>query len=229
MTRSVPMPANVQRVFQSRAETRAFYDKISHVYDLLSDHSEAPVRAAALELLAAQPGEEILEIGFGTGHSLVTIAKAVSTTGKVYGIDLSDKMVELAEKNLRRTRLRKRAELICGDATKLPWLARRFDGILMSFTLELFDTPEIPKVLAECKRALKPAGRLVVAGMSKEGASGPIVKAYEWTHRHFPNFVDCRPMYVRRSIAAAGFAVEKTSQMQMWVPVEIVRAVKSSG
>ena len=58
--------AHVLRVFQSRSETKAFYNKISHVYDPLSDRSEAPVRQAALQPLAATKGERILEVGFGT-------------------------------------------------------------------------------------------------------------------------------------------------------------------
>jgi demethylmenaquinone methyltransferase/2-methoxy-6-polyprenyl-1,4-benzoquinol methylase len=96
----------------------------------------------------------------------------------------------------------------------------------MSFTLELFDTPEIPLVLAECKRALRPGGRIVVVGMSKEDAHGAVFEMYEWSHRHFPNFVDCRPIFVRRAIKAAGFSVRQARKMSMWVPVEIVSAVK---
>ena len=62
--------------------------------------------------------------------------------------------------------------------------------------------------------------------MSKEGKEDPLLRVFEWTHRHFPNFVDCRPIYVRRAIEAAGFSVEETSLEQMWVPVEVVLARK---
>ena len=54
----------VLRVFQTKDQTRAFYNKISHVYDLLSERSEAPMRKAGLDLLKANAGESILEIGF---------------------------------------------------------------------------------------------------------------------------------------------------------------------
>ena len=77
----------------------------------------------------------------------------------------------------------------------------------MSFTLELFDTPEIPRVLAECRRVLRPAGRLAVVSISREQPDDAMVKAFEWTHRHFPNLLDCRPIHARRSVEAAGFAV----------------------
>ena len=74
------------------------------------------------------------------------------------------------------------------------------DGIFMCFTLELFDTPDIPKLLAECKRVLRTGGRIVIVAVSKEGKEGKeglVIQAFEWTHRHFPNLMDCRPIYAR--------------------------------
>jgi ubiquinone/menaquinone biosynthesis C-methylase UbiE len=93
---SAPDQPQILRVFQSKAETKAFYDKISHVYELLAEHSEGPARRAGLEKLAAQPGEKVLEIGFGTGHCLVSLAQSVGPTGTVYGLDLSEGMVRMA-------------------------------------------------------------------------------------------------------------------------------------
>jgi hypothetical protein len=95
---SAQMP--ILRVFQSRSQTRAFYNKISRFYDLLSDRSEAPMRRAGLDLLHASAGEKVLEIGFGTGHALAALAKAVGSEGRVFGLDLSDWMVRLAKNNL---------------------------------------------------------------------------------------------------------------------------------
>ncbi len=219
---------DVLRIFQSKDQTKAYYNKIAKVYDLLAEHSEQPMREKGLQKLAARPGERILEVGFGTGHSVVELAQAVGPTGNVLGVDISDEMVALTNELLQREGLAERAELTCGDAASLPYKDESLDGIFTSFTFELFDTPEIPKVLAEWMRVLKPGGRLVVVALSKEGEQGVIMKAYEWTHKHFPNLMDCRPIYARRAIEAAGFDVQETDIEHMWVAVEIVLAVKAA-
>lgn len=217
---------DILRVLPSKEETRAFYDKISRVYDLLSEHSEGPVRRLGLEKLKIAPGERVLEIGYGTGHSLVELAQAVGPTGQVLGIDLSEGMRTQAQARLDHEHLTDRVELSVGDAANLPYPDASLDAIFMSFTLELFDTPEIPKVLAECKRVLRPTGRIGVVAITREGQHHLAVEAYEWTHRHFPNLLDCRPIYARRSLEEAGFKIEYTSIASMWVPVEIVKAQK---
>lgn len=218
--------SGVLPVFQSRAQTRAFYDKISRVYDLLAEHAEAPVRRRGVELLAARPGERVLEIGPGTGSCLVALAAAVRPGGRVHGLDLSSGMLRQASKRLRREAPAGAAALICGDAACLPHPPSSMDAVFMSFTLELFDTPEIPVVLAECRRVLRPGGRLCVVGMSRSGGTNPLLRAYEWTHRHFPNFVDCRPIHVRRAVERARFQVRETDRLHMWLPVEVVLALR---
>jgi len=185
------------------------------------------MRRAGLAMLKARAGENLLEIGFGTGHSLTLLAKAVGAGGKVFGLDLSDKMLKLAKANLAKARLLERARLRCGDAAHLPYANASLDGVFMSFTLELFDTPEIPKVLGECKRVLRSGGRIVIVGMSKDATHDPLIGVFEWTHKHFPNFLDCRPIYVREALENAGFKIKRTLKKHMWIPVEIVLGVKA--
>jgi ubiquinone/menaquinone biosynthesis C-methylase UbiE len=216
----------VLRVLQSKAETRAFYNKISAFYDLLSERSEEPIRQEGLEVLNARPGEKVLEIGIGTGHCLVALARAVGESGLVYGIDLSEEMLKIAQGRAQSEALSDRVRLTCADAVTLPYPSHEMDAIFVSFTLELFDTPEIPQVLGECKRVLRSGGRIVVVGMSKEDEEGMILRAFEWTHRHFPNLLDCRPIFVRQAVEAAGFRIETVQKRTMWVPVEIVLGVK---
>jgi ubiquinone/menaquinone biosynthesis C-methylase UbiE len=220
--------SGISRVLQTREETRAFYSKIAKVYDLLAERSEQPMREIALTMLAPAPGEHLLEIGFGTGHVLVELAKAVGPNGRIFGIDISESMLAQARGLLEREHLVDRVTLDRGDAVDLPYTPACLDGVFMCFTLELFDTPEIPRVLAQCKRVLRPGGRIVVAAVSKEARQGFVVRAFEWTHQHFPNLLDCRPIYVRRALEAEGFAIEDSRLESMWVPMEIVRARRPS-
>ncbi|HSF15678.1 MAG TPA: class I SAM-dependent methyltransferase [Vicinamibacteria bacterium] len=83
------------------------------------------------------------------------LAKAVGPAGAVFGVELSDEMVRLTGKLLREEGLAARVALFCGDAAELPFQAQSLNAIFTSFTLELFDTPEIPTVLAECRRVLE--------------------------------------------------------------------------
>ena len=223
---TLPYEPGVLRILQTKEQTRHYYNKIAKVYDLLSEEAEKPMREAGIEKLAVQPGECILEVGFGTGHCLVEIAKAVGPSGKVLGIDISDQMLAHARELLTKEDLINRVEITRGDAEQLPFEPNSLDGIFFSFTLELFDTPDLPKVLAECKRVLRPGGRIVVVAVSREGEHGVMLNLYEWTHKHFPNLMDCRPIYVRRAFESAGFTIRDADMQSMWVPVEVVLGVK---
>lgn len=211
----------VLRVLQTKQEIRAFYNKIARAYDLLAEASEEPIRRLGLEKLAITKGERVLEVGFGTGSSLIELSRMVGSEGKVFGVDIADQMLKVAQQKLNGVPTSARVELVCGDVENLPFVSDYFNAIFMSFTLELFDTPEIPIVLSECKRVLQPGGRLLVIGMSKEEDEGALMHIFEWTHKHFPNFLDCRPIFVRRALSAAGFQIMSAEIQSMWVPVKV--------
>jgi ubiquinone/menaquinone biosynthesis C-methylase UbiE len=216
------------RITRSRQQARESYNRMSRFYGLLSGGSEKRVIETAIEgFLKPRAGEKILEPGFGAGQVLVTLAEAVGEEGRVYGIDISEGMMAATRKRFERRGLSGRAELIRGDAAELPFEEGFFDGIFMSFALELFDAPEIPVVLGECMRVLKDGGRLCVACMSDRGRHGLMMKLYLWSHEKFPNLVDCRPIFARGFIEEAGFEVDGHKVMSMWgLPVEIVLARK---
>ncbi len=92
----------VLRVLQTKEELKSFYNKIAGAYDLLSERSEEPMRKEGLKKLGAGRDEHILEIGCGTGHCLVELAQSVGAEGRVYGIDISEKMVDVTRQLLAR-------------------------------------------------------------------------------------------------------------------------------
>ena len=222
------METSVSRVNRSKEAARASYNRLSRWYDLIAGSTEKKYRDWGLEKLAAQPGENVLEIGFGTGHCLVALAKSVGPTGRVVGLDISDGMLAIARDRVGQEGLSGRVDLHLGDAAHLDFLeAGSLDGVFMSFTLELFDNPEIPGVLQECRRILKPGGRLAVVAMTKTNPPGLAVRMYEWFHEHMPDYADCRPIFARQALEQSGFVVRDVSTSSMWgLPVEIVLGKK---
>jgi demethylmenaquinone methyltransferase/2-methoxy-6-polyprenyl-1,4-benzoquinol methylase len=136
-------------------------------------------------------------------------------------------MLAVARKTLARSGLADRVCLTLGDAARLPYRENVFDAVFMTYALELFDTGEIPAVLEEIRRVLRPGGRLAVASLSREGSGTVMLSLYEWAHMKWPKYADCRPIYVERSLLESGYEV-RTKEMVSWfgLPNEIVVAAK---
>ncbi len=145
-----------------KAATKSYYDRLSRWYDLFAGQAEKKCKQQGLLLLNVHPGETVLEIGFGTGHCLQALAQSVGDTGKVYGVDLSDGMLQVAQTRLHKAGLLGRVELRPGRRIAASLADNFFDALYMSFTLELFDSPEIPVLLMECKRVLHANGRICI-------------------------------------------------------------------
>ncbi len=208
--------------------TQRFYDRISHAYDLIADGGEHVAREKGLELMDVQPGESVLEIGYGTGHSLVTLAQSVGEPGSVTGIDISPGMRDVAMERLKQAGCEGRVELLVQAAPPLPFSDHSFDVVTMSFTLELFPLDAIPELLAECKRVLKPSGRIGVVSMATvDGGDTKSVleRTYIWMHTHFPHIVDCQPIPLERLLQKAGFTLTKHERIDLFtMPVAMVVA-----
>lgn len=205
----------ILRVTRPREQARTAYNKLSRWYDVITGLFEKKPREFGLQKLNVTESEIVLEIGFGTGHCTLALAQSVGRSGKVYGIDISDGMLNITKQRLSEAGLSERVELKRGDATNLSFESDAFDAIFMSFALELFDTPEITVVLEECKRVLQKGGRICVVAISKERTS-LMTKIYEWLHKKIPQYADCRPIFVRRALEEAGFQIVDVTEFPMW-------------
>lgn len=221
--------SQVLPVPRTKEEAKRFYDKISRAYDYFTGAFERKHAERTLESLSINEGEAVLEIGFGSGHCLKRIVQSVGETGKAYGVDISTGMLEVTKKRLGEAQLIDMVGLCLGDAAKLPYSDNAFDAIFMSFTLELFDSPEIPKVLEEVKRVLKPTGRLAIASMSRESGKSAPLRLYEWAHKKWPRYVDCRPIYLEESLINAGYRIRSKAMTRMvGLPIEIIVATEAT-
>src|SRR5512140_3469942 len=105
----------ISRVRRSKAAAKESYDRLSRFYDLLAGDSEKKYKEIGLQLLDVRSGETVLEIGYGTGKTLLALARSVGTGGRVRGLDISEGMRAVAGARLQKAGLYDQAELRCGD------------------------------------------------------------------------------------------------------------------
>lgn len=196
------------------AKAGTYYSRLAPWYDILAS-SEKKYINQGLALLDPHPDERILEIGFGTGYAQKRIISLLKD-GACAGVDLSPGMAYLAQRKLRQADLSDLSGLAISDSLPLPFPKNTFDGLFSSFTLELFDIPQIPILLGECRRVLQPDGRLVVVSLSKDQPLGFMGRLYESFHTRFPTIADCRPIPVRHLLEANGFKVNEFKCKKMW-------------
>jgi len=182
--------------------TAAFYDGV------VAEH-QARAKEIAIEMLGRQPGERFLEAGVGTGWAFQRVAGA-SGGAWAAGLDVAIGMLEVARQRLASGRgRRKLPDLMLGDAGRLPFRDGVFDCLLCTYTLDVLPSEMVTPVLREMRRVLKPAGRLVVAGLTAgEGEDADF--SADWQQRYAADpeyFGGARPLEAGPHLEAAGFGV----------------------
>lgn len=203
------------------------YDRLSRWYDLLSGPFESKWRDLAVRRLNVAADETVLEIGCGTGHALVRLAKAAGTASVVVGVDLSAGMCRVARARVARAGLT-RVSILQGDAVALPFRPGAFAAVFMSFTLELFNYEIARQVLAECHRVLVASGRLGVVALDRREHATIVTRLYDWAGRRFPEWIDCHPIPVADTLSQHGFEPTETIRGSVGgLPVAVVIARKT--
>jgi ubiquinone/menaquinone biosynthesis C-methylase UbiE len=119
---------------------------------------------AAVRALGLQPGDRVLEIGFGHGRTVASIAAAAPGV-TVDGIDLSGDMVSAATRRCSELVHEGRVRLCLGDAAQLPYADASFDKVLTVHTLYFWQEPA--RCLREIRRVLSDRGAFVIGFQEK--------------------------------------------------------------
>jgi ubiquinone/menaquinone biosynthesis C-methylase UbiE len=119
------------------------------------------LRQKTLNLARLQPGEQVLDVGCGTGTLALEAAWRVRTTGRVVGIDQSQQQIDRARSKAARCELP--VDFQIGVIEQLPFPDQTFDVVLSTLMMHHLPAPLKRQGLAEIARVLKPGGRLVIA------------------------------------------------------------------
>ena len=116
--------------------------------------------ANPLVLANLQQGETVLDLGSGGGIDVLISSKYVGETGKVYGLDMTDEMLELANRNKEKSGV-KNVEFIKGYIEDIPLKDETVDVVTSNCVINLSESKE--DALREAYRVLKKGGRFAIA------------------------------------------------------------------
>jgi ubiquinone/menaquinone biosynthesis C-methylase UbiE len=116
--------------------------------------------ANPLFLAQLKEGETVLDLGSGGRIDVLLATKYVGSKGKIYGLDMTDEMLELANKNKRKMGI-ENVEFIKGYIEDIPMADRTVDAVISNCVINLSEDKE--KALGEAYRVIKEGGRLAIS------------------------------------------------------------------
>jgi SAM-dependent methyltransferase len=171
-------------------------------------------------------GETVLDLGSGGGIDVLLSAKRVGPAGFVYGLDMTDEMLELAHRNQQEAGVTN-VEFLKGFIEDIPLPDAAVDVVISNCVINL--SLDKPKVMAEIARVLRPGGRIGISDVVAENHLTPSERAErgEW--------VGCIAGALsfdeyERGLAAVGFTdieVTPTHQVADEMHSAIIRAVRA--
>ncbi len=169
-------------------------------------------------------GETVLDLGSGGGIDVLLSAKRVGPTGKAYGLDMTDDMLELARENQRKSGLTN-VEFLKGAIEQIPLPDKSVDVILSNCVINL--SADKPQVLREAFRVLKPGGRFAVSDVVSIG------ELPEWLKRDLAAWSGCisgalEVEEYKRLLAAAEFTDISVELIDGGVPGTLTKVISSA-
>ena len=197
------------------------------------EQSELPPEALAaslgcgnpLAVAELRPGERVLDLGSGGGIDALLSARRVGETGFVYGVDMTDEMLDLARANAAKAGATN-VEFLKGTIEDVPLLDGTVDVVISNCVINL--SVDKPAVLTEMCRVLVPGGRIGVSDVVAEDDVTPVDRAARGSHVGCIAGALSRQEYLD-GLIAAGFVDAEVSFTREAAPglhAAIVRAVK---
>jgi SAM-dependent methyltransferase len=171
------------------------------------------------------PGETVLDLGSGGGIDVLLSARRVGPTGTVYGLDMTEEMLQLARANAARAGATN-VQFLRGRIEDIPLPAESVDVVISNCVVNL--STDKPAVLAEIARVLRPGGRIGISDVVAEDHLSPADRTLRGSHvgciagaLSFSEYQD--------GLAAAGLAditITATHQVTDGMHGAIVKATK---
>ncbi len=167
--------AQAQRAFWNSEATRRWVTEQARIDRLMAEVTDAALAAAA-----PQPGENVLDIGCGTGTTTLRLAEAIGRTGGVLGIDISEQQLGLARQRVAAAGV-ENIELVLDDAAAHGFPSAHFDLGFTRFGVMFFADPTA--AFGNIRGAMQSNGRLLLT-VFRSGADNPWATAAVAAIRH---------------------------------------------
>jgi SAM-dependent methyltransferase len=197
-----------QRDFWNAPATRVWADEHDRI-----DRVLAGVVPLLLDAAAPHAGERVLDVGCGSGTTVLAFAECVGPFGRVLGADIAEASVAVANRRIAEADLTQ-ASVVLADAASHAFTPLSFDLLVSRFGVIFFG--DSVAAFANLRRALTPEGRVALAAF-RSPAENPWASAPLAAVRHLftppaapgpeapGQFAFAEPARVRRILAGAGF------------------------